>query len=393
MKSVETSAKTRKEAIQQALDKLRCELHEVNIEILDEGSRGILGFGARPVRVRVSAEHLVDAPPPREKRRPDEGGGRRERPRKGRGERREGERKGRGGERDRRPKQDQSGERKPPRSRREEGNGKRERDKGERPRGEGRVNEDRPERERRPAIQRSESTPAEAPRRRPEREVIDPEAAAAMGKTAAALLSEIIDKMGMAAAITSRVDDEGNIVLDVKTEDTAILIGRKGRNLQSLQFLINRIMLQQEENDSVDRIIVDVEGYLDRRKTELEEMARELAKEAVDSGRTVRVRPLSPPERRIIHVTLSDDDRIKTVSTGTGHRRQVIIVPNPKPGAEGEGRGGAPGAARGERSGTRPRGGRSGRRGGKPTRSHTKHSSASTDSGAAPDLGPRNEGA
>ena len=81
-----------------------------------------------------------------------------------------------------------------------------------------------------------------------------------MSKSAAALLEEIIGKMGMEATVDSSINDENNIVLDVSSESSAILIGRKGRNLDALQFLITRMMLQGDDAATLDRIDAALQG-------------------------------------------------------------------------------------------------------------------------------------
>ena len=359
MRSIEASAKTRKEAIEKALIKIGAEMHEVDIEILDEGSRGIFGFGARDVRVRVSAAHLPDFPkkteqhpappasrPVQEKRIPQEGRPPRdkavsrqeERPR---GERPpQAERGGRPEREGRRPAtqaQPQRGEKRGPRPdnrpKREEHPRSERAPQSERgPRPERGPKPDRgpkperaPQPERGPRPERRESTPS-APRPRMEEKPLVP-ISDARREELAALLSDLIRKMGIEATVTSKATEDGGVCLAVESPDSAILIGRKGRTLQSLQYLINRMGMDADATETTERIVVDIENYLDRRKTNLEDMAIQLAAKAKETGRDVRVKPLSSQERRIIHLTLQDDPGVRTFSLGTGAIRNVIISP------------------------------------------------------------------
>lgn len=332
MRSTEATAKTRQEAIQKALDKLGVELHEVEIEILDEGSKGFMGIGARDVQVLIKAPHLPDDKSSRD--RPRDNFGNKEAPPAPTS--RDSDRGGRGGQRRNlkpRGERQQGGQReaRPPREGRPKREGRPQREG--RPPREGRPQTDSrpPRRERNDRASQRKSTPR-PPRPAPKKrtEPVDREAAESLGNSAAALLNEIIQKMGIEATVESSLNNDDDILLSVSSEDSAILIGRKGRNLSSMQFVINRIMLTEDDADTVDRIIVDVEGYLDRRRESLEDMARSMAKKAKATGRTIRVKPLTPQERRVIHLTLEDDEDVRTYSTGDSMHRRVVIVPNEK---------------------------------------------------------------
>ena len=305
MRSVEASAKTRQEAIKKALEMLGVELHEVEIEILDEGSRGLFGLGARDVKVRVSAEGLPDEPKPRKHER-------QERPPQEPREGRRHERYDRGGRQERPPKQDRPAARqeRPPRP---------EKVQRQTPVRQENVAQEKPVQER---PQTRQAKPREQKVSEPVQPISD-----ARREEAAALLGEVVAKMGIHATVTSLVTEDGGARINVDSPDSALLIGRKGKNLEALQYLINRMMTAGEPSETGERFIVDIEHYLDRRREGLEDMARQLAQKAKETGRDVRVKPLSPQERRIIHMTLQDDPDVRTFSLGTATMRHVVISP------------------------------------------------------------------
>ncbi|MBI5095669.1 MAG: Jag N-terminal domain-containing protein [Candidatus Hydrogenedentes bacterium] len=392
MRSIEVSAKTRKDAIQKALDKLGVELHEVTIEILDEGSRGIFGLGARDVKVRVKAEGLPDlpekpverpesrprrpehAPRPERAEHPDRSAQQRDRaPHPDRGERKDrgpqparpdrgqqparpdrGQQPARP-ERGPQPARSERPERAPQPNRAErperapQGDRGERRDRGPRPergerrdrpaQGAARPSGDRPARqggERPPQQERPKREERERPERtpRPEPAPIDEATRLAnerVGAEAAALLQEMITLMGLEAQVTSTASTDGGIVLMVQSPDSAILIGRKGRNLSAMQYLINRMALSGENSEAVERLTVDIEGYLDRRRANLEEMAQRMAQKVKETGKEVRLQPLNPQERRVVHLALQDDADVRTFSLGNAAFRSVVIAPKDAP--------------------------------------------------------------
>jgi len=149
----------------------------------------------------------------------------------------------------------------------------------------------------------------------------------AQGNEAAALLQEIIAKMDITAKVEFARGEDGSARLNVESEDGALLIGRKGRNLGALQYLINRVISRGDVAENTERIVVDVEGYVGRRRETLESIARNFAERAKQTGRNMRLKPMSPQERRIIHVTLQDDPDVRTFSLGEALYRSVVISP------------------------------------------------------------------
>jgi spoIIIJ-associated protein len=141
---------------------------------------------------------------------------------------------------------------------------------------------------------------------------------------AAKTLREILDRMGIEAEV-SAFDDGDRIILDAHGAESGLIIGKKGATLDALQYVINRI-ISKKPNDGPG-VVVDAEGYRGRREDSLADLARRLAEKAIKSGRPVPVEPMSPHDRRIVHVTLAEHPDVTTESEGEGVFRRVVIFP------------------------------------------------------------------
>ena len=119
--------------------------------------------------------------------------------------------------------------------------------------------------------------------------------------------------------------DEGELILDITGDDLAVLIGRHGKTLDALQFLVSAITVRTIGFRYP--VIVDVEGYKSRQREKLESIARSSANRAASQNRSIKLRPMTPYERRIVHICLRDDDRVETASEGEGSARHVVILP------------------------------------------------------------------
>ena len=121
---------------------------------------------------------------------------------------------------------------------------------------------------------------------------------------------------------------EGNILLKIEGDDSGILIGKGGRTLDALEFIINKIVSKKLEERL--QITVDSQNYRERKKEYLKKLAMDMGSRAKRMGKPVSTDPLSPRDRRIIHITLKNDKALETKSTGEGHMRRVLVIPKSK---------------------------------------------------------------
>ncbi|MDY2625984.1 MAG: RNA-binding cell elongation regulator Jag/EloR [Coriobacteriales bacterium] len=142
--------------------------------------------------------------------------------------------------------------------------------------------------------------------------------------TAIAFLRQILPYFGAEnAEIDEYEGDEGELILDIVGQDLAVLIGRYGKNLDALQQLTSSIV--NRKLGFKYSIVIDVEGYKSRRRVKLESIAESGAARAIKRHGEVRLHPMSPAERRIIHITLRDNPEVETFSEGEGPNRRVVI--------------------------------------------------------------------
>jgi spoIIIJ-associated protein len=138
------------------------------------------------------------------------------------------------------------------------------------------------------------------------------------------MLTEILKRMGLTVEVRVREDAE-EVILDVAGEDAGRVIGKKGQTLDALQFLINKIV--NRFPDGRRHIVLDSGDYRQRRENGLASMARREAKRAVQQSRIITLEPMSPRDRRVIHLSLAKFPGVSTRSDGQGAERRVRIIP------------------------------------------------------------------
>ena len=144
--------------------------------------------------------------------------------------------------------------------------------------------------------------------------------------TAIAALEDILKYFNLGEVTIDEYEgDERELILDITGDDLAVLIGRHGKTLDSLQFLISTITARNIGYRYP--VVVDVEGYKSRQRQKLENLAYSTAKRALSQHRSVKMRPMTPYERRIVHIALRDFRGVTTASEGEGSSRHVVVIP------------------------------------------------------------------
>jgi spoIIIJ-associated protein len=123
---------------------------------------------------------------------------------------------------------------------------------------------------------------------------------------------------------------EGEIHLEVRGDQEGLLIGKHGRTLDSLQFLMNR-MVNKRLKEPV-RVILDINEYRKRRADNLKKMAIRLGERAKTRGHSLTIGPFNAHDRRIIHLVLKEDPSLRTESIGEGEMKRIKIIPSKKEG-------------------------------------------------------------
>lgn len=266
-------------AVGLALAELKATKEEVDVEVLEEPSRGFFGIGSKLALVRVTRKQVSTPKPAKEERAPQEERQKQE----AKSDRIEGASAGRGGQRKQNQRDNRSGR-------------------------DGRVRKDVDYESHAGSdisliVDKSTLTPLEE-------------------HAALTFLTEVTEKMGLEVTLKGMTDGE-NIYVDMEGKDSGTIIGKRGQTLDAIQYLTSLVV--NKDNSEYVRVVVDAENYRAKRERTLERLAKRLADKVVRSRRSVKLEPMNPYERKVIHAALQGDRRVTTRSEGQDPYRRVII--------------------------------------------------------------------
>jgi spoIIIJ-associated protein len=143
-------------------------------------------------------------------------------------------------------------------------------------------------------------------------------------------IENLVSLMKVDAHVTARYGEKGEngespVLVDIRGDDLSVLIGRRSETLNALQY-IAALMVSKEAGHYV-QLVVDVEGYRNRRERQLRQLAKRMAEQAIRSRRKQVLEPMSASDRRIVHLELRTNPEVDTLSIGEEPNRKVTIVP------------------------------------------------------------------
>jgi len=147
-----------------------------------------------------------------------------------------------------------------------------------------------------------------------------------LADTVNAFISEMLEKMEMPAEAEIAIDEEEKVInINLNGEDTGDLIGKRGANLDAMQYLISIVVNKNSED--YYRVKLDTKEFRERRQKTLENLAKNVASKVKKTRRKVVLEPMNPYERRIIHSSLQGNRYVETYSEGEEPYRHVVVAP------------------------------------------------------------------
>jgi spoIIIJ-associated protein len=140
------------------------------------------------------------------------------------------------------------------------------------------------------------------------------------------VIENVFRRMEIDCRIADVKEGESKAYIELESKNSSgLVIGRKGKTLEALQFMVNLIVNHKTGSDK--KIILDIESYRAKRERALRKMSKDIAFKVIKSGKPWTLEPMNPFERRLIHLTLQNDTRVTTKSEGQGIYRKVTILP------------------------------------------------------------------
>ena len=268
---IEVTAKTVDEAVEKALKEFNTTRENVEVYVVEEGSKGIFGFGAKDAKVRVSfdeekienvkisisAEDISEAKKPTPMKKVEKPA----------------------------PKKAEK-------------------------------KVEKPVKVVAPVVEEDDDESVKRPERK---STYSAEAV----EQARVFVQDVVTKMGTSCTVTA-VDGEAKLI--VSGEEVGVVIGRRGDTIDAIQYLVNLYVNKDRHGDDYCRITVDTENYRARREETLKKLANSMANKAVKYRKDMSLEPMNPYERRIIHAALQNHKYVKTKSVGEEPNRRIVVT-------------------------------------------------------------------
>jgi spoIIIJ-associated protein len=144
-------------------------------------------------------------------------------------------------------------------------------------------------------------------------------------ETVKQVAEDLLNRLEVVASVSVDVDETSAFRVHIQTEETGLLIGYHGQTLESFQIILG--ILVSKKIGTWQKVYVNVGDYREKREEALMHMAQRAAERAISIKRPVELANLTASERRVIHLTLSGDERVSTESEGTGTGRKLVVKP------------------------------------------------------------------
>jgi spoIIIJ-associated protein len=151
-----------------------------------------------------------------------------------------------------------------------------------------------------------------------------------LAEKASEFLLGVLERMGITADIDIK-DDTDKTTLEIQTKDTELVIGRRGVVMDALQHLVNKVVYRDRTGDRTgDRtkpLVVDAGGFRDKQVERLRALAQKMGEKALQTQQIVELQPMTPHDRRIVHMAIAEIPGLSSRSEGEGEDRHILVVP------------------------------------------------------------------
>ncbi len=148
-----------------------------------------------------------------------------------------------------------------------------------------------------------------------------------LAEKASEFLLGVLERMGITADIDIK-DDTDKTVLEIQTKDTEVVIGRRGVVMDALQHMVNKVVYRDRApGERTKPLVIDAGGFRDKQLERLRSLAQRMGEKALETKQIVALQPMTPHDRRIVHMAIAEMDGLSSRSEGEGEDRHILVVP------------------------------------------------------------------